>query len=491
MLRSFIAALGTETNTFSSLPGGLETFEESMLFRGDATAHPPRLFSEPLHVWRRLTEEQQGQVVESVAAFAEPAGKVPQPVYEALRDEILADLERAMPVDMVLISMHGAMVATGCDDCEGDLLARVRALVGPDVLIGGELDLHCHVSSAMLDNADVLVTFKEYPHVDSSARAEEVFRLCHDAVQGGQRPVMVPFDCRMVSMWHTPVEPMRGFVERMQALEGNDGVLSVSFAHGFPWGDVADVGAKMLVVMDGGRADAHARGEALAEQLGREIFAMRHETSSAALSIDEALDRVMATPDGPVVLADVADNAGGGAPSDSTFLLRRVLERGIGNVASALYWDPVAVRLCREAGVGAQMALRVGGKLGPTSGMPLDLQVRVMALVPELLQPFGGSMQRAGEAVWVRTGDAVDLVLNTVRTQVFHPAVFTELGIDLAAKRVALVKSSQHFYAGFEPVASAIHYVNSEGAIPRSFADIPYTKRDGNFWPRVADPWLA
>ena len=106
MLRTFIAALGTETNTFSALPGGMQTFEESMLFHGDATAHPPRLFSEPLHVWRRLTEEHQGEVSESVAAFAEPAGKVPQPVYEALRDELLTDLGQALPVDMVLISMH-------------------------------------------------------------------------------------------------------------------------------------------------------------------------------------------------------------------------------------------------------------------------------------------------------------------------------------------------------------------------------------------------
>ncbi len=491
MLRTFIAALGTETNTFSALPGGLETFQETMLFRGDATAHPPRLFSEPLHVWRRLTEEHQGRVSESVAAFAEPAGKVPQAVYESLRDEILADLERALPVDMVLLSIHGAMVATGCDDCEGDLLARVRALVGPDVIVGGELDLHCHLTPQMLASADVLVTFKEYPHVDASARAEEVFRICHRAHVSGVRPVMAAFDCRMVSMWRTPVAPMRGFVERMQSLEGRDGVLSVSFAHGFPWGDVADVGAKMLVVMDGAAPDAAARGAALSETLGRELFAMRDQTFHRPLGIDEALERAAAARRGPVVLADMADNAGGGAPSDATFLLRRVLERGMADVASALHWDPVAVRLCREAGVGAVLDLRVGGKLGPSSGASLDLTVEVMARVPELLQPFGGAMQRAGEAVWVRTAGSVDLVLNAVRTQVFHPDVFTALGIDLAAKRAVIVKSSQHFYAGFAPVASEILYVDSPGAIAMSFADIPYTKRDGNFWPRVADPWAV
>ena len=128
---------------------------------------------------------------------------------------------------------------------------------------------------------------------------------------------------------------------------------------------------------------------------------------------------------------------------------------------------------------------------GPTSGDPLDLEVEVMAVVPELLQPFGGALQRAGTAAWVRTAGRVDLVLNDTRTQVFHPDVFAVPGIDLATKRVLLVKSSQHFYAGFAPVARAIHYVNSDGAIRKSFADIGYTKRDGDYWPRVPDPWRA
>ena len=120
------------------------------------------------------------------------------------------------------------------------------------------------------------------------------------------------------------------------------------------------------------------------------------------------------------------------------------------------------------------------------------LYVGVAALgVSLLLQPFGGALQRAGTAAWVRTAGRVDLVLNDTRTQVFHPDVFAVPGIDLATKRVLLVKSSQHFYAGFAPVARAIHYVNSDGAIRKSFADIAYTKRDGNYWPRVPDPWRA
>ena len=133
-----------------------------------------------------------------------------------------------MPVDLVLLSMHGAMVSTGCDDCEGDLLSHVRAIAGPEVIVGAELDLHCHITRRMLDNADALITFKEYPHLDSSARAAELFEICLKARQSGVKPVMSVFDCRMISAWRTPMQPMRDFVDGMSALEGQDGVLSVS-----------------------------------------------------------------------------------------------------------------------------------------------------------------------------------------------------------------------------------------------------------------------
>ena len=484
-MKVFIATLGTETNTFSPIPTGQQTFAETLLHHGDATARPPTLFSEPLHVWRRMTEERQGQVVESLAAFAQPAGKTIQKVYEGFRDEILSDLKRAMPVDVVLLNMHGAMVSQDCDDCEGDLLSRTRDLVGPDVIIGGELDLHCHITEAMTNAADVLITFKEYPHIDAADRASELFEICTEAAAGRCKPVMSVYDCRMVSMWRTPVEPTRSFVAKMQALEGKDDVLSVSFGHGFPWGDVADVGAKVLVVTDG-NAD---KGAALASQLGAEIWDMRFETDGETLDVDAALDRAIGHAQAPIVLADIADNAGGGAPSDSTFLLRRILERGVASVASGLYWDPVAVRFCLEAGLGASFDLRLGGKVGTASGDPLDLRVTVMGVAEELTQTFGTSTNRMGDAAWVRVGEDIDIVINSVRTQVFHPDAFTQLGVDLESKKIIVVKSTQHFYAGYAPIAAEVLYVNAQGAIPKDFAAIPYTERTTPYWPRVEDPW--
>ena len=237
-MKIFIASLATETNTFSPLPTGYRTFEETMLMR-DASRRPPTIGTAPVIEWRKAAEADGHTVVESLSTFAQPAGATIRTVYEAFREEILGDLKATMPVDMVLLFLHGAMVADGYDDCEGDILMRARAIVGPRIPIGCELDLHCHLTQTMLDAADVIITYKEYPHVDTAARAREVYALCKAMAAGNIKPTSAMFDCRMVSMWRTPVEPTRGFVDRMTALEGKAGVLSVSFAHGFPWGDVA------------------------------------------------------------------------------------------------------------------------------------------------------------------------------------------------------------------------------------------------------------
>ena len=484
-MKIFIACLGTETNTFSPIPTGQETFAETMLHHGDATSHEASLFSGPLHVWRRAAELEQVKVIESLAAFAQPAGITVRRVYEGLRDEILDDLRQALPLEIVLINMHGAMVADGYDDCEGDLLGRVREIVGPDVIIGAELDLHCHITDAMLANADAIVTFKEYPHTDPQERAQELYDICASTARGTVRPRMATFDLNMINSYRTPTEPMRSFVERMQSLEGHDGILSVSMSHCFPYGDVADVGGKILVVSD----NDSDKAENLARQLGQEVWALRDQIAAPRINIDEALDLVTQAPAGPVVLADVADNAGGGAPSDSTFILQRLLERNTTQVLSGLYWDPVAVRFCLEAGEGSTLELRVGGKCGPTSGAPVDLLVEVRATLRNGTQSFGPSTNLTGDIVWLQTPQGIDLVLNSVRTQVFHPDVFSQLGIDLDTYRVIVVKSTQHFYAGFEPIASAIYYVSGPGTLTSDYASIPFTKRTRPYWPKVEDPF--
>ncbi len=485
-MKVFIAGFDTETNTFAPIPTGIRGFEEGFMAHGDATRQEANYSSVQLHVWRRRAEERGWQVVESLCTYAEPGGTIVRAVYERLRDEILGDLKKAGQVDIVLLALHGAMVAVGYDDCEGDILSKVRAIVGPKTIIGAELDLHCHITDTMVREATLLVAYKEYPHIDIPDRAEELFQLAADAAMGKTRPAMAAFDCRMINTYRTTEQPLRGFVDKMIALEGKNGILSVSLGHCFPWADVTDVGAKTIVIADGDKAKAAT----LAAELGREFFAMREAVAPKFLLLDEALDQALAIKGKPVILADVADNAGGGAPGDSTVFLRRILERGIRDVASGFYWDPIAVKFCMEAGVGATFDLRLGGKTGPASGNPIDLSVTVRALAENVTQRFGQAPVSLGPSAWA-SAEGIDLVLNTLRTQVFHPDGFTKLGLDLGQRKIVVVKSTQHFHAGFAPIAKKILYATSEDSWHRSFGNVPYTKLTRPYWPKVANPFEA
>jgi len=188
------------------------------------------------------------------------------------------------------------------------------------------------------------------------------------------------------------------------------------------------------------------------------------------------------------VLADVADNAGGGAPGDATFLLKAILDRGITNAVVGIFWDPMAMRICREAGEGATLKLRLGGKYGPMSGDPLDLTVTVRKLASDLSQRFGDLPVHLGNMAWLEC-DGVDIVVNDLRTQTFHPEAYTGLGIDLASKKLVCVKSSQHFHAGFAPIAAEVIHVATPGSITPDYANIPYTKRAPSYWPKMEDPF--
>ena len=235
-MRLFIAGVATESNTFAPMPTGLDDYT---IFRGAPPEDRPTSFTQPFLVWRRLAAERGITAVGSLGASAPPAGPTVRRVWEDFRDEILQDLRRAMPVDGVLLNLHGAMVADGYDDCEGDILARVRAIVGPSVPTGAELDPHCHVTPLMVEQATALVLYKEFPHTDFAARAEDLFRLIVDAAESRTRPHMALWDCRMLGSYFTTLQPMKGFVDDVKALEGRDGVLSISPVHGFPYGDVA------------------------------------------------------------------------------------------------------------------------------------------------------------------------------------------------------------------------------------------------------------
>ncbi len=308
-LRIFTAALATETNTFSPICIDRRAFEASLYASPGKHPETPTLCTAPITVGRRVAAEKGWILIEGTAAWADPAGLVNRRTYEDLRDEILDQLRAALPIDAVILGLHGAMVADGYEDTEGDLLQRVRELVGPEVLVCAELDPHSHLTNRRVAVADFFVFFKEFPHTDFVERAEDLWRVAVDTLEGRVTPVMSVFDCRMIDVFPTSREPMRSFVDRLMQIERHDAdVLSLSVVHGFMAGDVTEMGTKMLVVTNG-KAE---KGKALARELGLELFSRRGTYRMPEIGAHQAVAQAIAAPSGPVVIADMWDNPGGG-----------------------------------------------------------------------------------------------------------------------------------------------------------------------------------
>jgi microcystin degradation protein MlrC len=488
-LRIFTASLATETNTFSPVPTDRASFESALYARPGEHPETPTLCSSPIVVLRRLKDRNGLTVIEGTAAWAEPGGIIQRKTYEALRDEILGQLAAALPVDGVVLGLHGAMVAQGYDDCEGDLLARVRALAGPKAVIACEFDPHSHLTPKRVEACNIMAAFLEFPHTDFYERGEHVVELALAALRGEIKPVISTFDCRMIAVFPTSREPMRSFVDRLKALQGRDGILSVSVIHGFMAADVPEMGTRIIVVTDGDQIT----GDALAQELGMELYAIREQVLMDMEGVESGIDKALAAharhPGRPAVISDTWDNPGGGVAGDGTVILRRLIERGVRKVGVATIWDPLAVTFCHAAGEGARLRLRFGGKAGAEAGEPIDVDVEVLKAVDEAWQSFGPSRVTLGKSALIRIeGTEIDIILNTNRTQTFEPDVFTNLGVDPLGKDVLLIKSTNHFYAGFAPIAAEIIYVSAPTSYPTDPARTKYTKLSRPIWPRVADP---
>jgi len=473
----FLAALAHETNSFSPIPTTLRSFEEGILARPglDGAVAPEARDFPGFGFLLDVARERGDRVTAGLCAWAQPGGPVARQVYEGLRDELLAQLDAADPVDAVFLVLHGAMIAQGYPDCEGDLLARVRARVGPGVPVGALLDLHATLTPRMVESGAVLVACKEYPHTDYRERTGELHAILAQMASGALRPQSL-----------LRPAPMRALLDQVWAHEAEPGILSISLIHGFPWSDTAHTGGAVLVVFDDGAQD---RAGAIADRVAQAFFGLRQLGARSMLALDAAIDAALnADAGGLVVMADSSDNPGGGAACDATFVLRALLERGARDVALGMIWDPLAVQLAIDAGVGAELPLRVGGKVGPASGQPVDLLATVTAVRRDARQHglAGQYTEALGDAVAI-CAEGIAIVLNTRRQQVFSPECFTELGIDLSTKRLVVVKSTRHFRACFDPIAARTLIVDAPGALHSDLARLPYVHLQRPVWP-LDDP---
>jgi microcystin degradation protein MlrC len=244
--------------------------------------------------------------------------------------------------------------------------------------------------------------------------------------------------------------------------------------HGFPWADWDGAGASVIIVSED---IDEAQVNALADEVASRFVQLVGNSPVSRLGVDAALDAALAMPrsHGPVVIADSADNPGGGAACDSTYLLRAVLEREIADVALGMIWDPQAASIAADAGVGSRIPLRIGGKVGPLSGDPVDLLAEVICVRDDVRQRMFSEDPASplGLSAALRVG-GVEVVVNSIRQQVFSPECFTEMGIDLGAKSVVVVKSSQHFRARFDALTSGTVYCDPPGSLSTDLGRLPY-----------------
>jgi microcystin degradation protein MlrC len=484
-MRIFTATLGTETNTFAPLPTNLESFRDLVCVSGaDITTGR----SEPSAAGRALLSLRQDrplEIIHGLSATAQPGGVTTRAAYEHLRGQLLDDLAAAGKVNGVLLNLHGAMIADGYLDCEGDILRRVRAHTGSDIPVCVVLDPHCHLSEEMLQYADAISCYKEYPHTDVEECLIQMADLLVRIVDGRHKPVQSVFDCRMISILHTREEPVRSIIDRIRTLEQTEAdILSISIIHGFPWGDSPDMGTRVLVITDA----APEKGARIAREIGMDLFAHRDSSGKKLLTLEEATREALRTSERPLVIADSSDNPGGGAPSDSMRLIRSLMDKGVTNAAAAFIWDPGAVAIAHRAGEGARLPIRIGGKTSVLCGPPLDLDLTVKRVMENLSEVFAGLTWNTGPAAVVE-GGGFELVLTTNRIQCFTPEAFRQAGIRPEDKSILVVKSSQHFRSAFEPLAGRILYAEPPGVLDTRLDTLPFRHVQRPRWPFDPDPF--
>ncbi|MBI1314812.1 hypothetical protein GC176_26250 [bacterium] len=422
-------------------------------------------------------------------AFAYPSGLIERADYEALKGELLHRLAQAEevggPVDGVLLDLHGAMVIDGIDDGDGDLVMAVREAIGPDRPLITTYDLHGNHTLARVNAADAIIGFDTFPHIDMAERGREAAALIVRTLRGEIRPVGAIHQLPL--FWGTRTQvtahpPMDDVMRRVHALETRPGILSVTLATGFPWSDVPDVGTSVTVIADGDCELAQATADEFAAWLGEN----RRQWYSPPMSVRDALAAGEAAGRYPIMLADHADNTGGGSPGDSTEVLRTFLELDLQDALLLYLVDPAAAQQAHQAGVGNSIEVSLGGHSDPAQGEPVDCVAEVVALSDGAFKydgpMWGGLTGNMGTSAWLRIG-GVNVVVVTAREQPVCPAFARTLGIDCSAMRYICVKSAAHFRAAFEPIAGSIFNVDAAAIHTHDFSRLKYSRRTRPVFP--------
>jgi microcystin degradation protein MlrC len=473
------AEMSHETNSFSLRKTGQQAFMARYALMGEAAILERGAENTELAGFLDAGREHGWQVHHVLSAAAGPSGKVRREAFEWLCEPILSRLKHHQ-YDGILLGLHGAMGLEFSDDGEGELLQRIRALVGNEIPIAITLDPHANVSKQMCALADIIVSFKSYPHIDMRDIGRQAGDILQRTMAGEIKPSTVRVGRPMleeVNGGRTDVGPMTGRLAAARAYENQADVFAVSINAGFASADVKEVGPTVLVTGQGDFA-AHT---AFAETIADDIWNRRFEVLNDYLSTTEAaaIAASYESDAGPLIIADYADNPGAGGYGDSTELLREMLSAGVSNACFAPMVDHDVVQALQAAVVGETVQIELGGKTDPEfGGGPLAVEAELVSLSDghftgegQMIHGLHGSF---GPSAVIRVG-GIEILVVTIPRQILDLQQFRAFGIDPQKKLVVALKSMHHFRAAFEPIAGKIIVCDSGALCTPRYGRLPYT----------------
>jgi microcystin degradation protein MlrC len=482
-VRLAVAGLGHETNTYADEALGTTGMDAWSVARGDQIR---RMTGQNTCIAGMVDRaaELDLELVPTFWAYCYPSGTIEADTYATLKDELLASLRAAMPFDALAIELHGAAVAIGTDDVEGDLGAAIREIVG-DIPVVGALDLHGNVSDAMGERYDALLGCHLYPHTDLHDRGVEAVDLIVRMIEGEVRPVTHVEHLPMLLPTATTDAgfPAARMNEVCAEIEARDGVLDCTVFHGFPYTDTPLVGVHVVVTTDGDPVLARACGR----EVGQWIWSHREEFRPEVLEPAVAVKLATQTEAFPVVINDTSDNPGGGTPGDATHVLRAFIDAELQDACFAMIKDPETVQQAIAAGVGSTIDVRLGGKHDTLHGEPIEARAYVHSISDGNVTLTGpmltGVTLHLGPMVRLTIGGVDVIVYSTGASQTFDPEVFLLHGIDVRRYKYVGLKSSQHFRAGFGDLAAEIITADSPGLTSQRVEVFDHTRPPGPLWP--------
>lgn len=483
-LRILVAGFQHETNTFAPAPASYDNFVRGEMFpamsRGNAL-HELEEVNIAIGGFMRAMKDPTIKLLPVIWAGASPSDRVTSEAFESIAGEIV-DAARALSPNAIYLDLHGAMVTERFDDGEGELLRRLREAVGPGVPIVASLDLHANVTQGMLKAADALVAYRTYPHVDMAATGESaaliVRRLLEDRrplhMVMRRLPFLIPINGQC-----TMLEPARGTYARLSALESaRNAVVSLSFATGFPAADFPECGGTVW-----GYAHDAVSAEDCVDELHDSIVAREAEWRVPFLAPHEAVQEAMristAGATRPVVIADTQDNPGAGGESDTTGMLKALVEENAQGAAIGLIVDAAAARVAHQVGVGAEIDIALGGHSGVAGDSPFKARFKVEQLSDGRCRFDGpmmtGMLADVGPTARLSIG-GVQVIVSSTKAQMLDRNLYRMAGVEPEQMKILVNKSSVHFRADFEPIAEAVLVAKAPGPMLADPADLPWTR---------------